>query len=211
MQPLLDEVAIEGKVITADALLTQKTIAEYLVNERGAEFVFTVKENQPTLKRTIEALALRTRRCDADTTEKGHGRLTTRRIWCDDSLKASVPFPHVQQVFCIERQVTYLKKGLTTVEAVYGVTSQSPAKARPEKILAQNRKHWSVENKQHYVLDVTFDEDRSQIRSLNGPMVMTCLRRAAISLLRMKGITNIAQACRWLWAKPHIAIRMALP
>ena len=125
--------------------------------------------------------------------------------------KASVTFPHVQQVFCIEREVTYRKKGLTTVEAVYGVTSQSPEKAGPAKILAQNRKHWSVENKQHYVLDVTFDEDRSQIRRLNGPMVMTCLRRAAISLLRIKGHTNIAQTCRWLWAKPHVAIRMALP
>jgi len=208
---LLDEIEIAGKVITADALLTQKAIAEYLVEERGADFVFTVKENQPTLKRTIAALALRTRRCDYETTDKGHGRLTTRRIWCDDALKASVTFPHVQQVFCIEREVTYLKKGLTTVEAVYGVTSQAPEKAGPEKILAQNRKHWSVENKQHYVLDVTFDEDRSQIRSLNGPMVMTCLRRYAISLLRMKGITNIAQAFRWLWAKPHVAIRMVLP
>ncbi len=211
MQPLLDELEIAGKVITADALLTQKAIAEYLVDERGADFVFTVKENQPTVKRTIAALGLRARRCDADTTEKGHGRLTTRRIWCDNSLKASVKFPHVQQVFCIEREVTYLKKGLTTVEVVYGITSQSPEKAGPAKILAQNRKHWSVENKQHYVLDVTFDEDRSQIRSLNGPMVMTCLRRYAISLLRIKGHTNIAQTFRWLWAKPHIAIRMALP
>ena len=211
MRPLFDELKIEGKVITADALLTQKAIAEYLVNERGADFVFTVKENQPTLKRVIATLELRARGCDAETTEKGHGRITTRRIWCDDALKASVPFPHVQQVFCIERQVTHLKKGITTVEAVYGVTSQSTEKALPKKILAQNRKHWSVENKQHYVLDVTFDEDRSQIRSLNGPMVMTCLRRAAISLLRIKGITNIAQAFRWLWAKPHVAIRMALP
>ena len=62
MRPVLDEVEIEGKVITADALLTQKEIANYLVQERGADFVFTVKENQPTLKRDIEALALRPRR-----------------------------------------------------------------------------------------------------------------------------------------------------
>ena len=117
----------------------------------------------------------------------------------------------MQQVFGIEREVTHLKKGITTVETVYGVTSQSPEKTGPQTILSQNRKHWSVENTQHDVLDLTFDEDRSQIRSLNGPMVMTCLRRSAISLLRMKGITNIAQAFRWLWAKPHVAIRMALP
>ncbi len=211
MRPLFDELEIEGKVITADALLTQKEIANYLVQERGADFVFTVKGNQPTLKRDIEALALRVRRCDTETTDKGHGRITTRRIWCDDSLNASVTFPHVQQVFCIEREVAHLKKGITTVDTVCGVTSQSPAKASPQKILSQNRNHWSVENKQHYVLDVTFDEDRSQIRRLNGPMVMTCLRRYAISLLRVKGNTNIAQAFRWLWAKPHVAIRMALP
>jgi predicted transposase YbfD/YdcC len=211
VRPLLDEIEIAGKVITADALLTQKAIAEYLVEERGAAFVFTVKENQPTLKRVIEALNLTARRCDDETTDKGHGRITTRRIWCDDSLKGSVPFPHVQQVFCIEREVTHLKKGITTVDIVYGVTSQSKEQAGPKTILSQNRKHWSVENKQHDVLDVTFDEDRSQIRRLNGPMVMTCLRRAAISLLRIQGMTNIAQACRWLWAKPHVAIRMVLP
>ena len=83
-----------------------------------------------------------------------------------------------------------------------GLAEENPL-AKPEAL--------SVENKQHYVLDVTFDEDRSQIRRLNGPMVMTCLRRYAISLLRVKGQTNIAQAFRWLWAKPHVAIRMALP
>lgn len=197
--------------MTADALLTQKAIAHYLVQERGADFVFTVKGNQPTLQRDSEALALRARRCDDATTEKGHGRITTRRIWCDDSLNAYVNFPHVQQVFCIERDVVHLKKGITTIDIVYGITSQSTEKASPKTILSQNRKHWSVENTQHDVLDVTFDEDRSQIRSLNGPMVMTCLRRYAISLLRVKGKTNIAQACRWLWAKPHVAIRMALP
>jgi len=169
------------------------------------------KNEGPTLKHDIEALDLTAQRCAYETTDKGHGRITTRRIWGDDSLNASVNFPHVQQVFCIERDMTHLKKGITTVEAVYGVTSQSKEKASPKKILSQNRKHWSVENKQQYVLDVTFDADRSQIRRLNGPMVMTCLRRYAISLLRMKGRTNIAQAFRLLWAKPHLAIRMALP
>lgn len=211
MRPLLDELEIEGKVITADALLTQKAISEYLVTEREADFVFTVKENQPTLKRDMEALALRAHRCDTETIEKGHGRLEICRIWCDDSLNAYGTFPNVQQVFCIEREVTHRKQGLTTVETVYGVTSQSPEKASPKKILSQNRNHWSVENTPHYVLDVTFDAVRSQIRRLNGSMVMTCLRRSAISLLRMKGHTNIAQTCRRLWAKPHLAIRMALP
>ena len=99
-----------------------------------------------------------------------------------------------------------------TVEAVYGITESVQRKGGgPKTILAENRRHWSVLNKQHYELDVIFDEYRSQIRSLNGPMVMICLRRYAISLLRGRGYTNIAQACRQLWAKPHVAIRMALP
>ncbi len=165
----------------------------------------------PTLQRDIEALALHAQRCDYATTDKSHGRITIRRIWCDDSLNAFVNFPHVPQVLCIEREVTSLKQGITTRETVCGVTSQSPEKASPKKILSQNRNHWGVENKQPYVWDVTYDENRSQIRSLNGPMVMTCLRRYASSLLRVKGHTNIAQALRWLWAKPHVAIRMALP
>ena len=70
---MFDGVEIEGKGITADALLTQKEIAEYLVHERGADFVFTVKANQPTLKRDIEALALRARWCDEETTVKAMG------------------------------------------------------------------------------------------------------------------------------------------
>ena len=122
-----------------------------------------------------------------------------------------VNFPNVKQVFCIEREVFNVKKDKTTTERVYGITSQSAEKASPEKVLSQNRKHWSIENKVHYVLDVTFDEDRSRIRSLNGPMVMTTLRRFAISLLRLHGETNISQAFRILWGKPHLAIRMAIP
>jgi hypothetical protein len=79
------------------------------------------------------------------------------------------------------------------------LTSQSAEIASPEKVLSQNRKHWSIENKVYYVLDVTYDEDHSRIRSLNGPMVMTTLRRFAISLLRLHDETNISQTFRKLW------------
>lgn len=211
VKPLLDELNIEGKVITADSLLTQKDISNYIVKERNADFVFTVKDNQPTLKEDIEQLNLTEEPCEYETITKGHGRIETRRIWCSSLLNDYVNFPNVKQVFCIEREVFNVKKDKTTTEGVYGITSQSAEKASPEKVLSQNRKHWSIENKVHYVLDVTFDEDRSRIRSLNGPMVMTSLRRFAISLLRLHGETNISQAFRKLWAKPHLAIRMAIP
>lgn len=191
--------------------MTQKDISDYIVKEKKADFVFTVKDNQPTLKKDIEDLNLADEISDFEITNKGHGRIETRRIWCSSLLNDYVNFPNVKQVFCIEREVTNLKKEKTTKESVFGITSQSGEKASPEKILSQNRKHWSIENKVHYVLDVTFDEDRSQIRNLNGPMVMTCLRRFAISLLRLNGESNMARAFRKLWAKPHMAIRLAIP
>ncbi len=189
-------------------MLTQVNVSKYIVEKRQADFVFTVKDNQPTLKADIETLNLQEKPCDFETINKGHGRLEIRKIWCSAELNSYLAFPCVSQVFCIEREITHLKKEKTTIEAVYGITSQSQDKASPEKILKQNRGHWSIENKIHWVLDVTFDEDRSQIRNLNGPMVMTCLRRFAISFLRIHGKKNIAEAFRNLWAKPHLAFNM---
>ena len=210
VEPLLDQLDIKGKVITADALLTQVAISEYIVEQRQADFVLTVKDNQRTLKSDIEALNLKERPCSFKTVDKGHGRLEVRKIWTSNELNDYVNFPNVFQVFCIEREITQLKKETTTIETVYGITSQSQDKASSEKILKQNRKHWSIENKMHWVLDVTFNEDNSQIRSLNGPMVMTCLRRFAISFLRIHQIKNIAEAFRKLWAKPHQAFNMLI-
>ena len=205
IEPLLDQLDIKGKVITADALLTQVAISKYLVEKRQADFVLTVKDNQRTLKSDIAALNFKERPCDFEMIDKGHGRLEIRKIWTSIELNDYVNFPYVSQVFCIERKITQLKKETTTIETVYGITSQSQEKASPEKILNQNRKHWSIENKIHWVLDVTFNEDHSQIRCLNGPMIMTCLRRFAISFLRIHQIKNIAEAFRNLWAKPHQA------
>lgn len=210
VMPLLKHLDIEDRVITADALLTQKKIAFYTVKERGADFVLTVKDNQPTLKSDIVDLNLQDKPCDFETVDKGHGRLEIRRIWVSSELNTFLNFPCISQVFCIEREITQIKKEKTTTETIYGITSQSQQKASPEKILKQNRGHWSIENKIHWVLDVTFDEDRSQIRNLNGPMVMTCLRRFTLSFLRIHKKVNIAKTFRKLWAKPHQAYNMLL-
>lgn len=202
---------LEGKVVTADALLTQVKIANYIVEERKADYVFTVKDNQPTLKSHIETLNLKEKPCDHKTVDKGHGRIEIRKIRCSTQQNDLIEFPHVAQVFCIEREVFHVKKEKTMTEVVYGITSQSPDKASPEKLLQQNRGHWSIENKIHWVLDVTFDEDRSQIsRNLHGPMVITCLRKFAISLLRLRGYKNMAGAFRKLWGKPHLAINLVM-
>ena len=117
-------------------------------------------------------------------------------------------FPYVRQVCCIRREVTHLTTNKKTIELVYGITSLPPEKATPEQLLTLNRGHWSIENRLHYVRDVTFDEDRSQIRTKNGPEIMASLRNFMISLLRWFKQTNIAGTLREMAARPHLTLRL---
>jgi len=210
IKTLLNPMDVEGKIITADALHTQKETANYVVNEKKADFVFTVKDNQPTLKADIEALNLeRFPPPEAETIDKGHGRIEIRRIWTSTKLNDYLQFPYVQQVFIIEREVTKCKTGETYIEKVAGITSLIPSKAKPAILLSLNRGHWSIENSLHYVRDVTFGEDHSQVRTNKGPRMMASLRNFAISLLRIFGkVKNIAKARRFLCNQQHLALQL---
>ena len=135
---------------------------------------------------------------DHETVDKGHGRLEIRRIWVSDELKNYLKFPGNQQVFRIERTTTYLPKNKTTHEVCYGITSLDTGRANAQDVLSYNRGHWGIENRVHWVRDVTFDEDRSQVRKGGGPQTMATLRNLAIGLLRLCGVENIAAALRHL-------------
>jgi hypothetical protein len=91
-------------------------------------------------------------------------------------------------------------------EVVYGITSLSRERATAAQLLKLWREHWHIENKLHWVRDVTFDEDRSQVRVGHIPQVMAALRNTAISLLRVWGAENIAAACRRFAAQPALAL-----
>jgi len=109
-------------------------------------------------------------------------------------------FPSTQQVFRLYRHRIDLTSNKEESEVVFGITSLTAQQAGPAQLLALNRGHWGIENKLHYVRDVTFDEDRSRVRKKAGPHVMASLRNLAISVLRMAGAVNIAQAlrsCTW--------------
>lgn len=112
------------------------------------------------------------------------------------------------QVFCLHRHTTDLAGRFLRAEVVYGVTSLSPAQADPARLLVLNRGHWAIENKVHWVRDVTFDEDRSQVRKHAGPHVMASLRNVAVSLLRLAGATNIARGLRRCAWQPAAALRL---
>src|ERR1035437_4082509 len=150
--PLLEGCNIAGKDITGDALLTQRTLANYIV-ERQGHYHFTAKANQPTLQSDIGVLF--ERRGVADFVEAAlaeHGRIETRRIWCSTALNTYLDFPHAGQVFLIERESIEKKTGKLRRETALGVTSRTPHEASPQRILAINRGHWSIESV-HYIID----------------------------------------------------------
>ena len=129
-------------------------------------------------------------------TNKGHGRVETRSITASDILNNYVEFPFCAQVFRIDRERYHVKTGKTTRERVYGITSLTADKADPPRLLQLSRNHWSIENRSHYVRDVTYNEDRHQVRTHNGPWMFACLRNFAIALMRLTGHDNIARATR---------------
>ena len=145
--------------------------------------------------------------------DKGHGRLETREIWTTTALNHYLDFPYVRQVFRIRRTTTDLdgnvvKGRRSTQETVYGLTSAAVERATPAAVLGYNRGHWEIENRLHYVRDLSYDEDRSQVRRARRPHAMATLRNVAISLLRLGGATNIAAATRYLGRQAERPLRL---
>ncbi len=119
-----------------------------------------------------------------------------RHIWTSTELTGYLTFPYAAQVFRIERQTTEMATQKYRTEIAYGITSLTPQKANPARLLQLNRGQWTIENRLHYVRDFTFDEDRCCVRKGKGAQIMASLRNLAISLLRMAGARYIAPALR---------------
>jgi predicted transposase YbfD/YdcC len=194
--PLLDQISdLRGVVVTADALHCQREHVVYLA-ERGAHWILTVKGNQPGLHRQLAALPWRAvSEADRDTA-RGHGRREIRTVKIL-SVSTGIGFPNAAQALQIRRRRRRLDQPKRfTTETVYAITDLRVHEAKPAQLAGWVRGHWSIENKTHWVRDVTYDEDRSQIRTGGGPHVMAALRNAAIGALRLAGATNIAAANR---------------
>ena len=197
--PLLDSLDLKDTDITADALLTQRKLAEYLVDKRKAHFHFIVKANQASLLDDLMLLFNDRKQPDFVRLDPpDHGRIETRQIWTSTELNGYLDFPHIAQVFLIERIVVNKKTGQSSRDLAYGITSRSPQQTDPKRLLDINRGHWTIENSCHYILDWNFDEDRCRIRTGYGPENVTRLRRFAIGLIKSKGVKNVAQKIRQL-------------
>ena len=154
--------------------------------------------------------------------KRRHGRDEVRLLWTlTDPLvlrsagvhgSVGAPWPHLQQVARVERRRTVHRRGHVhhEVDVTYAITSLPPARADARTLLAHLRGHWGIENKTHYVRDVTFDEDRSQIRTGAAPQVMAAIRNLVLALLRRVGHTNIAAALRTHAGRPAAAITLIL-
>lgn len=202
--PLLDQLGdLHGRTVTADALHTQHEHAENL-HARGGHYVFTVKRNQPGLHDRIASQTWASLPAQYTIREKAHGRITTWQITCQPA-QPWIGFPHAAQTIRLTRDRIDPRTSHTTREHVYAITSLTPSDASPQRLAELIRGHWTIENRLHWVRDVTYDEDRSQIRSGNAPRIMATLRNFAISLHRLTGATNIAKATRHAMRNPETA------
>ncbi|MGH3500003.1 MAG: ISAs1 family transposase [Nocardioidaceae bacterium] len=190
VRELLATFDLAAAVVTLDAMHTQTDTAETITDADG-DYVLTIKNNTPTLRSKVKDLPWSDMSAHRHT-ETGHGRRVTRTIKAVAAPRW-IGFTGAAQV---RRTVTEKNNKKKTVEVVYLITSADHTAAPPPVLAAWVHGHWRIENRLHWVRDVTFDEDRSQARTGNGPRVMATLRSTAISVLRIDGWNNIASGLR---------------
>ena len=203
--PLLDRVDITDAIITADALHTQDEHARYL-HRRGAHYVFIVKGNRPRLHQQLAGLPWRDIPAVDLTQDAGHGRRESRTLKLAavrNAVTGGILFPHAQLAVQIVRRRRPATSRRWHSETVYAVTDLSWQQIRADQLAEAIREHWHVENRLHWIRDVTFAEDLSQIRSGHGPANMATLRNLALSRHRIAGATNIAAASRHVGRHPN--------
>jgi predicted transposase YbfD/YdcC len=201
-RPLLEPLDLEGALVTADAMHTQRDHARFIVEDKGADYLFQVKGNQPALLAAIEAIPEGSFSPEHEDTTRGHGRIEHRWVRTAPA-PVGVDFPHAAQVVTVTRERATLDDVMVSTETSYYVTSVSAERAGPAALATHTRGHWQIENRIHWVRDVAFDEDRHQLRAgTNAARVLATMRNTAIGLLRLAGATNVTATMRWVARDP---------
>ena len=174
---------LNGKVIAGDAWYAQRDLSRDIVAE-GGDYLWMLKGNQPI---TLAAVELLFREPpfgeafpDARQARRHGGRKEQRWLRTATALTDYLDWPGLQQICCLKRART--ERGTTTVETVYAITSLSPERATPERLLELWRGHWCIANRLHWVRDVTFGEDRCRGWSGAAPQVSAALRNLVSGL-----------------------------
>ena len=205
--PLIEPLDLTGRVVTADAMHTQRDAAR-LVISKGGHFVLGVKQNQPKLwDAAVEAGNSVDVDCpEVETEHRGHGRIDRHRAW-SVPVPATTSFPHASRFVIVERESSTLDDVRVSIETRFYVTDLTEEDACVEHLLRLVRGHWSIESL-HWVRDNTFDEDRSQVRTGTIPRVLATLRNLAIGIIRHATYrsVNIAAATRQLARQPDLTL-----
>ena len=211
---------LQGKIITGDALLAQRTLSLLIVTAKG-HYVWTVKDNQPQLQQDIQTLfapvtcapgfsPAPTDFRTAQIVNTGHGRIEKRTLTASSLLNATSDWPGLQQVFKVEREITLVAQGVKRHETVYGITSLTADQAGPARLLKIVREHWGQENGLHYRRDVTLHEDAGRFTDWTVAEAMALLNNLVLALLLRGGKTNAAQERRYYAAHPDEALKRLL-
>jgi len=215
--PLLRGLPLGGWVLTMDAAHTVRAHAHFITEELLAHYVMIVKENTKGLFGRLNDLDWASVPVAHRAVDTGHGRREVRTIQVMDA-PADLGFPHAAQVFLVERYTTrkvrkriknsrrYKTVQVKTAVAVLGITSLSAREAAPQHLAGYVRGHWSIENRIHWVRDVTFREDASQIKTGSRPRIMATLRNLVIGLIRQAGHTRIAATIRKIKNNPPLLL-----
>jgi predicted transposase YbfD/YdcC len=203
-------------VTTTDALHTQRDLAQKIL-DRGGHYFMTVKENQPMLYDAIALLFEQPPWSKQEQSKeyqvypvanKGHGRREKRRLECSTALCTYLDWPGVGQVMRRECERVILKTGQVSRKIRYGITSLRPQDAGAEQLEQLWRRHWTIENRAHYVRDVTLGEDACQIHTGHAAHALAALHNALLTLFRWKRWPNIAAAIRHYAASVHRALEL---
>ncbi len=217
----LKRVEIAQKVVTGDAIHTQRGISSQIIDAQG-DYVWPVKENQLRLYQNIQSLfapeypkpgfgKIPTDFLTARTVNKGHGRIETRTILTSEMLNHYSGWPALAQVYRLERQFDWRRNGRsikTSCQVEFGITSLTRQEASPLKLLNIRRTHWGIETGLHYRRDFTLKEDATRMTLGNAAQIMASLNNLVLALIRQAKFQNAAQARRWFSA--HIYKAFAL-
>jgi predicted transposase YbfD/YdcC len=189
---LLATLALEGCIVTIDAMGTQANIAQ-AIRDRGADYVLAVKDNHPTLAESMhdffaqfKIAPQRTPHTAFETVEKNHGRIETRRCFAFDQLEclaAPEKWPALKSFAVIESERRL--KGKTSIEHRFYISSL-PAHA--ERLANAIRAHWSVENRLHWCMDVAFADDQMRARTRHAAHNLAILKHITLNLIRLDPI-----------------------
>ncbi|HMD82368.1 MAG TPA: ISAs1 family transposase [Anaerolineales bacterium] len=209
----LKMVEISQKVITGDAMHTQRGLAAQIIAAQG-DYVLPVKENQPHLYKNIQSLfapeypkpgfgKIQTDFLMAQKVNKGHGRIETRTITTSEMLNSYAAWPGLAQVYRLERQFQWWRHGRcyrTSREVEFGITSLMRKQASPSQVLNFRQAHWGIETGLHYRRDFTMKEDATRMTTGIMGKVMASINNLVLALIRQAKFHNAAQARRWFAA-----------